>query len=319
MSKIEIPVVFVKDFLEGGEARARFVKTVGDSLRDIGFFAVADHELAPELLRDAYASAEEFFDLPVATKTRCQPESACGQRGYTGLYVEHAKDSAAPDLKEFYQVGRVDVPEDHPVHRPYGPNVWPEEVPSFQRSISELYEIQDKLGRLLLEACALYIGQEQSFFEKMVDGGDTIIRVLYYPPLPDEVPEGAIRAAAHEDINLITLLPGATASGLELLGRDGEWLQVGADHEHIVVDSGDMLQNLTNGLFRSTTHRVVNPDDHNSKRYSMPCFIHPVREADLTPLPGCIAKTGGEARFPSQTAGEYLRKRLAEIGLELRD
>ena len=149
----------------------------------------------------------------------------------------------------------------------------------------------------------------------MVAEGDTIIRVLYYPALPDEAPDGAIRAAAHEDINLITILPGATASGLELLGRDGTWLEVEAHHDHVVVDSGDMLQNLSNGLFRSTTHRVVNPDDRSSKRFSMPCFIHPARDADLTPLQSCIAKTGGEAKYPSLTAGEYLRKRLEESGL----
>ena len=318
MSKIEIPVVFVKDFLSGGEARDHFVKTVGDSLRDIGFFAVSDHEIDPELLRGAYQSAEAFFEQPLADKMKCQPPNAAGQRGYTGLYVEHAKDSGAPDLKEFYQVGRVDVPDDHEVHRPYGPNLWPSAVPDFESRLSRLYTAQDRLGRLLLEACALYIGERQDVFTEMVAEGDTIIRVLYYPPVPDEAPEGAIRAAAHEDINLITLLPGATASGLELLGRDGEWLEVEAAHDHVIVDSGDMLQNLSNGLFRSTTHRVVNPPDRTSKRYSMPCFVHPVRDADLTPLPGCIAKTGGVANYPATTAGDYLRKRLAEIGLELR-
>lgn len=315
MSKIEIPVVFIKDFLAGGEDRERFIRTVGDSLRDIGFFAVADHGIGPELLRSCYESAEKFFDLPTETKLASQPPNAAGQRGYTGLYVEHAKDSSAPDLKEFYQVGRVDVPLDHEVHRPYGPNVWPEAVADFEGNLTALYKAQDALGGLLLEACALYIGEEENLMRDMVAEGDTIIRVLFYPPLPDDAPDGAIRAAAHEDINLITLLPGATASGLELLGRNGEWLEVEAAHEHIVVDSGDMLQNLSNGLFRSTTHRVVNPEDRSSKRYSMPCFIHPAREADLTPLPGCIGKTGGEARYPSLNAGEYLRRRLAEIGL----
>ncbi len=318
MSKIEIPVVFVKDFLSGGSAREGFVKLVGDSLRDIGFFAVADHNLTPDLLAGAYQSAAEFFELPVASKMACQPDNAAGQRGYTGLYVEHAKDSGAPDLKEFYQVGRVDVEDAHEVHRPYGPNVWPAQIPSFQERMSTLYKAQDKLGRLLLEACALYMGEQQDLFADMVAEGDTIIRVLYYPPVPDEAPDGAIRAAAHEDINLITILPGATASGLELLGRDGEWLEVEAQHDHVIVDSGDMLQNISNGLFRSTTHRVVNPSDRASKRYSMPCFVHPVREADLTPLPGCVAKTGGKVLYPSTTAGAYLRKRLAEIGLELR-
>lgn len=149
----------------------------------------------------------------------------------------------------------------------------------------------------------------------MVTEGDTIIRVLYYPPLPDNAPDGAIRAGAHEDINLITLLVGSTASGLEVQSRDGQWHAIEAGHDHIIVDSGDMIQNLTNGLFRSTTHRVVNPEDSRSKRYSIPCFIHPEREIDLSPLPSCIEKTGGKALYPSLSAGEYLRKRLAEIGL----
>ncbi len=317
MSKIEIPVVHIQDFHAGGEARERFIKTVGDSLRDIGFFAVADHGIAPELLSSCYENAGSFFDLPLEEKQRSRPEGANGQRGFTGLYVEHAKDSDAPDVKEFFQVGRVDVADDQPVHKAYGPNVWPSAVPDFQTNLEDLYKAQDSLGRVLLQACALYLGEEQNFMSDMVAEGDTIVRVLFYPPLPEDVPDGAIRAAAHEDINLITLLPGATASGLELLGRDGEWLEVESKHEHIVVDSGDMLQNLSNGLFRSTTHRVVNPPDRTSKRYSMPCFIHPVRDADLTPLPSCVEKTGGKVEFPSLTAGEYLRKRLAEIGLDI--
>jgi isopenicillin N synthase-like dioxygenase len=315
VSKIEIPVVFVKDFLGGGSGRDRFVQTVGDSLRDIGFFAVADHGLAPEALQLAYQSAAAFYDLPLETKLRYKPEKVAGQRGYTSLYTEHAKDSGAPDLKEFYQIGRVDVPDDHPVHQPYGPNLWPSEVPTFADSMIRLYKVLDALGSELLRACALYLGEEQDKLSNMTREGDTIVRVLFYPPLPESVPDGAIRAAAHEDINLITLLPGATASGLELLGRDEEWHSIEAAHDHIIVDAGDMLQNLTNGLFRSTTHRVVNPEDRTSKRYSMPCFIHPESHVDLTPLPSCIARTGGKARYPSLTAGEYLQQRLAEIGL----
>jgi len=315
VAKIEVPVVFVKDFLQGGEPRSTFVKTVGDSLRDIGFFAVADHDIPPALLRAAYDSADRFFDQELEAKMSCQPQNAAGQRGYTGRFVEHAKGSDAPDLKEFYQVGRVDVGDDHPVHQPYGPNVWPSSQPEFRESLSELYQRQDALGRILLRACALYLEQEESFFESMVDGGDTIVRVLYYPPVGNDAPEGAIRAAAHEDINLITLLPGATASGLELQDNSGAWLAIEAAHNHILVDSGDMLQNLTNGLFRSTTHRVVNPEDRTSKRYSMPCFIHPVRDADLSPLSTCLSRTGGEEKYPSISAGEYLRQRLAEIGL----
>jgi len=315
VSKIEIPVVLVQDFLAGGSRKERFVKDVGDSLRDIGFFAVADHGIDLTLLNDCYQSAESFFDLPTEVKMKSQPNGAAGQRGYTGLFVEHAKNSTAPDLKEFYQVGRVDVPNDHLVHQPYGPNVWPANVPDFEPNMRALYKAQDALGNTLLQACALYIDEAPDLMCNMVAEGDTIIRVIYYPPLSDDAPDGAIRAAAHEDINLITILPGATASGLEIQGRDGEWLEIEARHDHVIVDSGDMLQNLSNGLFRSTTHRVVNPTDHNSKRFSMPCFIHPAREADLTPLASCVDRTGGVAKFPAISAGDYLRKRLAEIGL----
>ncbi len=315
VSSIEIPVVEVKDFLDGGSSRVQFIKTIGDALRDIGFFAVAKHGIPDELLHDSYKSSSEFFDLPDEVKAQYRLDNVAGQRGFTSLFTEHAKDASAPDLKEFYQVGRVDVPDDHEIHANYGPNVWPIEVPAFKDNFVRLYTELDKLGGVLLQACALYLGEEQSKFSSMVTEGDTIVRVLYYPPLPDNAPEGAIRAGAHEDINLITLLVGSTASGLEVQSRDGEWHAIEAGHNHIIVDSGDMIQNLTNGLFRSTTHRVVNPADSASKRYSIPCFIHPERDVDLTPLPGCVEQTGGKALYPSQSAGEYLRKRLAEIGL----
>ncbi len=315
MSNIEIPVVHVKDFLAGGESRDAFIKTIGDALRDIGFFAVEDHGIPAELLKAAYTSSSDFFELPTETKSGYTFAKAAGQRGYTSLYTEHAKDAAAPDLKEFYQIGRVDVPDDHPIHGAYGPNVWPSEVPAFEANFSKLYKELDSLGATLLEACALYLEEEKSLLSTMTKEGDTIIRVLYYPPLPDDAPAGAIRAGAHEDINLITLLVGSTASGLEVQSRDGEWHAIEAAHNHIIVDSGDMLQNLTNGLFRSTTHRVVNPEDTSSKRYSIPCFIHPERDIDLTPLPSCVEKTGGNVLYPSLSAGEYLRKRLEEIGL----
>jgi isopenicillin N synthase-like dioxygenase len=149
----------------------------------------------------------------------------------------------------------------------------------------------------------------------MATDSDTIVRVLYYPPVDAKVPAGAVRSAAHEDINLITLLSGATAEGLELLRRDGTWMPVHTGFDTIVVDSGDMLQNITNGLYKSTTHRVVNPSDSSSERYSIPCFVHARSECDLTPLPSCVARTGGQAKYPSLTAGEYLEQRLREIGL----
>jgi isopenicillin N synthase-like dioxygenase len=316
MTSQNIPVVDLRDWTAGGEARRRFVRTVGESLTDVGFFAVANHGVSDELTHAAYRVARAFFSQPTERKAAYTVPGTMGQRGYTGFGREHAKDSQAADLKEFWQVGRTDVADDHPVHAPYGPNLWPDDVvPEFRPVMTALYEGLDRLGGVLLEACAAYIDEPAGRFRDLTGESDTIVRVLYYPPVGPGTPPGAVRSAAHEDINLITLLSGATAEGLELLQRDGSWMPVHTGFDTIVVDSGDMLQNLTNGLYRSTTHRVVNPGDATSDRYSMPCFIHPRKDVDLTPLPSCIARTGGVATYPSITAGAYLEQRLREIGL----
>jgi isopenicillin N synthase-like dioxygenase len=310
-----IPVVDLRDWNAGGAAKQTFVRGVGESLADIGFFAVQHHGIPDELTQRAYAAARTFFKLPPETKARYHDPARHGQRGFTGFGTEHARDSQAPDLKEFWQVGRVGVPDDHPVHRVYGPNAWPSEVPDFGPALSGLYTHLDALGAALLEACAAFIDEPPERFRAMVTDSDTIVRVLYYPPVAGTVPPGAIRSAAHEDINLITLLSGATAEGLELLQRDGVWRPVHTGFDTIVVDAGDMLQNVTNGLYRSTTHRVVNPGDTASERFSMPCFVHARRDVDLSPLASCLARTGGTPRYPQITAGEYLTQRLREIGL----
>jgi isopenicillin N synthase-like dioxygenase len=310
MAVANIPVVDLGDWDAGGDARARFVRTVGESLADIGFFAVQNHGVPDELTQRAYAAAHALFHLPHAVKARYHDPAKKGQRGYTGFGTEHAKDSPAPDLKEFWQVGRPDS-----VHPLYGPNVWPEEVPDFAPALVELYRRLDQLGGVLLEACALYLDEPADRFRALTADSDTIVRVLYYPPVAAGTPPGAVRSAAHEDINLITLLSGATAEGLELLRRDGTWMPVHTGFDTIVVDSGDMLQNLTNGLYKSTTHRVRNPGDSTSERFSMPCFVHARLDVDLAPLPSCLARTGGVPRYPRITAGEYLAQRLREIGL----
>ena len=315
MSESSIPVVDVRDWQGDRAARARFVRGVGESLADTGFFALSHHGISHELTEQAYQAARAFYALPRDVKQRYHREGARGQRGYTGFGTERAKDRTTPDLKEFWQIGRVDVADDHEVHALYGANLWPDEVvPAFRPVMSELYRGLDALGRICLEACALYLEEPPSVFADMVDGSDTIVRVIYYPPTVG-APPGAVRSAAHEDINLITLLSGATSEGLELLRRDGTWMPVHVSFDHIVVDAGDMLQNVTNGLYRSTTHRVVNPRDAASDRYSMPCFIHPRKQVDLTPMPSAIARTGGVAKYPSLSAGAYLDKRLREIGL----
>ncbi|HUS29334.1 MAG TPA: 2-oxoglutarate and iron-dependent oxygenase domain-containing protein [Kofleriaceae bacterium] len=310
MASQNIPVVDLGDWHEGGAARQRFVTTVGESLADIGFFAVRNHGVPDTLLARSYEVAKAFFHQPNEAKQRYHDPKLKGQRGFTGMGREHARDSEAADLKEFWQVGRPGM--NHPQ---YGDNVWPAEVPDFGPTMTDLYQRLDSLGTNLLRACAAYIGEASERFAELAQDSDTIVRVLYYPPVGSKVPPGAVRSAAHEDINLITLLSGATAEGLELLRRDGSWMPVHTGFDTIVVDSGDMLQNLTNGLYKSTTHRVVNPPDATSERYSIPCFVHARSECDLTPLPSCVARTGRVAKYPSVTAGAYLEQRLREIGL----
>jgi isopenicillin N synthase-like dioxygenase len=319
MSHASIPVVDLADLKAGGERRLRFVDAMGKALCDIGFFAVKNHDVGSATIAAAYEQAAAFFGLPAEVKRRYEDPSKKAQRGFTSFGKEHAKDSPQPDLKEFWQVGRTDVPSDHPVHRLYGPNVWPDDVtPHFAPAMTALYQGLERLGGDLLEVCAEYVGEPPAWYRDAATEGDTILRVIHYPPVADDAPAGAVRAGAHEDINLITLLCGATAEGLELLQRDGSWLPVRAGHDEIIVDAGDMLQNVSNGLFKSTTHRVVVPSEDRGKRaprFSMPCFLHPRGDVDLTPRALCVEKTGGAVRYPSITAGDYLARRLKEIGL----
>ena len=294
--------------------RETFVQDVGNALKDIGFFALINHGIPRSLIDETYRQCDAFFDLDEATKrTYLQPNIA-HQRGYTAFGVEHAKDNAAPDLKEFWQAGRP-YPNDGSTPT-YPQNVWPtEHVEGFQETTEKLYTGMELLAQRLLEARSLYLGQEATWLPDMSVEGNTIMRMIHYPPLDDSMPEGAVRSAAHEDINFITLLVTATADGLEVMDHDGTWIKVQGDQDAIIVDSGDMLQNLTNGLFKSTTHRVVNSKHANTRRYSMPMFVHPRNEIDLTPHPTFVEMTGVMPLYPSISAGDYLHQRLKEIGL----
>jgi len=333
MTSPGIAVVDFTDARAGGERRARFVDGVGAALAHIGFFAVRNHGIPSSTIEAAYREARAFFALTDDVKRRYEDAARKAQRGYTSFGKEHAKGVDAPDLKEFWQVGRTDVPDDHAIHAPYGPNVWPRERPAFRQAMTALYESLDALGRELLVACAEYVGEPAGRYADMAREGDTILRVIHYPPVDDEplpavrssdaggIADGAlsesIRAGAHEDINLITLLVGATEDGLELLQKDGSWLPIRAQHDEILVDTGDMMQWCTNGLYRSTTHRVVRPksEKRGEPRYSMPCFIHPRPDVVLAPSSSTIAKTGGVRRYDPITAGDYLTRRLKEIGV----
>lgn len=309
-----IPVASLADFHAGGNRQKQFVKTVGEALADVGFFALSDHGVDHRLIEAAYQQAEAFFLLPEATKRRYEVPGIMGQRGYTSFGREHAKDSKAPDLKEFWHVGQELEPSD-PLRKIYPDNVWPNELPQIKATYSDLFTQLEMCALSLLEACALFLGEPRSRFADTAKKGNSILRVIHYPPIPSSADPQSIRAAAHEDINLITLLCEATASGLELLERNGSWRPIHALKGQIVVDSGDMLQNITNGFYRSTTHRVTNPENSRDRRFSMPFFVHPRSEVDLDPLKTAIAKTGGEKRYPAITAGAYLQQRLREIGL----
>ncbi|MEL6385473.1 MAG: 2-oxoglutarate and iron-dependent oxygenase domain-containing protein [Cyanobacteria bacterium J06626_18] len=302
-----IPVLSLADFVNSEPMRQQaFVQTLGRALEAIGFFALTDHGISPQLIQSAYAAAESVFCLPEDSKIRYEDLALKGQRGFTAFGREHAKDSSHPDLKEFWHIGRETA---QPA------NIWPQEVPHFQTAMVDLFEQLEVCANTLLEACALYLDLPRSFLRDTTTNSPTLLRVIHYPPLPPDVHPASVRAAAHEDINLITLLCEATAPGLELRQKEGTWLPIAAIPGQIIVDTGDMLQNLTNGLFKSTTHRVTNPGNDRDRRFSLPFFVHPRPEVDLSPHPTCVARTGGQPQFPNLTAGEYLTQRLREIGL----
>ena len=310
-----LQVCDLRDWHAGGEARERFVTTMGDALKDIGFFALTGHGISADAIDQAYATIGRFFHLDDATKRTYERADMFRQRGYTPYGVEHAKDNPEPDLKEFWQTGRT-LPAGHPSEDTFPRNFWPTaDVPEFEHHIDGLYHAMERMSVDLLSAASLYLGEAATWLPEMANDGNTILRVIHYPELAPDTPPGAVRSAQHEDINLLTLLVGATADGLQVMDHDGSWIEVEGNHDHIIVDSGDMLQNLTNGLFKSTTHRVVNPPDAATERYSMPMFVHPRGDVDLTPRQKFVDMTGGEAQYPSILADAYLHQRLVEIGL----
>ncbi len=286
-----------------------FAAELGASYRRFGFCCFDHHGIPPELIGAAYADFARFFALPADAKARCTVRTpGGGGRGYVGFRVETARTSTIPDLKEFFHIGR----EDDPV---LPPNVWPGQVEGFRTHATALFQAMEAAGGRVLTAIARDLGLAPDFFAGVVDHGDSILRALHYPPIdPEHLP--AVRAEAHEDISLVTLLVGATASGLEILTREGSWLPVQAEPGTLVVNVGDMMQRLTNRAYPSTTHRVVNPRGAaaGQSRYSMPFFLAPNMEHRIATLPGCIGAEGD--LFPEPiTAGDYLAERLREIRL----
>jgi len=310
-----IPTLNLAHFTHGtSEQRQAFVNDLGAAYREIGFAAISGHGVAPELIESMYREAEGFFALPAEVKMKHEHPEHNRQRGFVCFGTEHAKDSEAADLKEFWQVGQMRLPENANLDE-YPPNAVVEECPQLSAKSDELYQRLEDVGRNMLKAIALHLELDEDYFESYVPGGNSILRLIHYPPITSE-PKSSVRAGQHEDINLITLLVGASAAGLEVMDKEGAWTSVTALPEHLVVNVGDMLQRLTNHQLKSTTHRVVNPprDQWNQPRFSMPFFCHPISSMDLTALPQCVA-AGQTPIDESITAGEYLEQRLREIGL----
>lgn len=311
-----IPVVDLSDFTRGDEEMKKsFVQKLGQAYEEVGFVAVKNHGIPDQLIDDLYKYTQQFFSLPSEKKRAYEIPELAGQRGYTSFGKEHAKGSEAPDLKEFFQFGQT-VPSEHPLKPEYPDNINVEDIPGFNETFFKAYRAFEQSGKSLLQAIALYLGLYENYFDEFVNEGNSIIRAIHYPPITIE-PKSAIRAEQHEDINLITLLVGASAGGLEILNKSNQWIGVTSLPEQIVVNVGDMLQRLTNNKLKSTTHRVVNPPRElwHTSRFSIPFFLHPKPGMSLSTLNSCVDKQHPKA-YPDITAGEYLNVRLREIGLK---
>lgn len=315
----EIPSLDLADFYSGDERRKqKFVADLGTAYHNIGFVAIRNHFLTEAMQQELYRSIKKFFALPDDVKKKYEQPGLAGQRGYTGKAKEHAKGRNTGDLKEFYHVGQ-ELPDDELKKEAYPANVWPSEVPEFKQVTTAVYRELEKTGTYVLRAIALYLKLPENYFDDKIRNGNSILRPIHYYPIenPESVPADAVRAAEHGDINLITLLMGASADGLQVLRRDGKWIPITALPDQLVVNVGDMLERLTNKALKSTIHRVVNPPraQMNTPRYSIPFFMHPRSEMSLAALPQCV-----DAANPKQwediTAGEFLDQRLREIGLK---
>ncbi len=312
--KRQVNTISLASYTKGNaQEKKKFVDDLFVGLKEYGFIILKDHDVSPDLLKDAYKMLEQFYNLPLDKKKTYISDKGGGQRGYTAFGTEHAKDSPVMDLKEFWHVGR-EVADNHPFAKYYPKNIWPDDsVPGFTNLFQKLFSQLEQAGIQMMEALTGPLEVEKDYFKNMVQEGNSILRLLHYPPIPDGVDPRCVRAAAHEDINFITILPAATQSGLQLKDRDGSWLDIESDFGTLIVDVGDMLSRLTNDVLPSTTHRVINPQDGTNKsRYSMPFFMHPHPESLLKCLPSC---KGDGAKYTDITAHEFLMQRLREIGL----
>jgi len=315
----EIPSLDLADFYSGDPVRKQqFVAKLGEAYNNIGFVAVRNHFLSQEMQDRLYPAIKKFFALKDNLKQKYEHLNLAGQRGYTGKGKEHAKGRNTGDLKEFYHVGQ-ELSATELRAEGYPANVWPEEVPEFKEAAIDAYRALEKTGTVMLRAIAIYLGLQEDYFDEKIKNGNSILRPIHYFPIesPDAVPSDAVRAAEHGDINLITLLMGASAEGLQVLRRDGKWIPITALQDQLIVNVGDMLERLTNRKLKSTIHRVVNPARSlmNVPRYSIPFFMHPRSEMSLAALSGCVDEENNRL-WDDITAGEFLDQRLREIGLK---
>lgn len=311
-----IPVLDLSNFVDGDEtSRANFVQEIGKAFHEIGFVGITNHGIPKDLIDDFYSSSKSFFNMSYDIKSQYEIAGLAGQRGYTSFGKEQAKQSEVADLKEFYQIGQT-VEDGDAIKSEYPDNVMVSENPEFTQTGYQLYRQFERCGAELLKAIAIYLELGESYFEPNIKNGNSILRAIHYPPITQE-PDTAIRAEQHEDINLITLLVGASAGGLELLNMENEWLPITPGENEIVINVGDMLQRLTNNYLKSTTHRVVNPPkaEWHKPRLSIPFFLHPRSTMDLTCLDKYVNAEMPLA-YENTTAGEYLDERLREIGLK---
>ncbi|MBC7988220.1 MAG: isopenicillin N synthase family oxygenase [Luteimonas sp.] len=319
----QIPTLDIRRFTHPSspEDRNAFVAELGAAYREWGFAGIRSHGIPQQAIDASYDAVRKLFALPEDVKRKYHAPGTGGARGYTPFGVETAKDSKYSDLKEFWHIGR-DIPDDSKYRAYMPPNVWPEEVPEFHAAGYGLYEALDALGSQVLAALALHLGLPEDYFADKTDSGNSILRPIHYPPITADAdsakPLPNVRAGAHEDINLITLLIGASAAGLEVKSRKGEWVPFTADADTIVVNIGDMLQRLTNHVYPSTTHRVVNPPGQQARkpRYSTPFFLHPNPDFLIDVLPSTVTPDNPK-RYPEPiTAQGYLEERLREIKLK---
>ncbi len=310
-----IPSVNLRDFLSDDPVRKqKFVNEIGQAYEEIGFVALKGHFLDDQLVENLYTEVRNFFNLPLETKKKYEIPGIGGQRGYVSFGKEHAKGRSEGDLKEFFHFGQY--VEDNPeLEKSYPANVMVDELPQFNPIGKETYQMLEKTGVYVLRALALYLGLDEFYFDKFVKNGNSILRPIHYPPITNE-PKNAVRAAAHGDINLITLLMGAQGKGLQVQNHKGEWIDAIAAEDELVINVGDMLSRHSNNRLKSTIHQVVNPPRElwGTSRFSIPFFMHPISDMPLNCLENCIDETHPK-KFDDITAGEFLHQRLVELGL----